>query len=62
MSNTYKSYCAKPLVIRRGPEYTGYLGESTWRSKAKRWFKRLLHKTERRYYRQELTLTLNTGE
>lgn len=61
MSNTFKSQVSKGSHLKIEGEYKGYLGESCWSSKGRKWFSKRIHKINRlrgkKLVERELTLS-----
>ena len=58
MSKTNKSYMTRESVLKEEGKFTGYAGEQAWRSKARRWFARLVHKRNRKTAKAQINTAL----
>lgn len=54
MSKTYKSDVGRFKLVKLPDRYTGWLGESCWRSRGKRFLKKLQHRALRRFFKKEI--------
>lgn len=48
MSNTFKSQVSRGSNLKVENQYTGYLGESCFSQHGRKWFKKMIHKLNRR--------------
>lgn len=61
MSHTHKSQVSKSSKLYREDIYTGWNGESCWAQHGRAWFKKMIHRVNRRNARRTLRVSINTN-